>query len=335
MAMDARKRRILGAIVALYGQGGEPVGSGLLAHRFDMGVSSATLRNEMAALTRLGLLEQPHTSAGRIPSTEGYRYYLQELLAQSELLPNDEFTHIKRTFANLDKEPVKFAQGSAKALSKMTGYTAAVTTARAEDLCIVHFEVVQVGRNSAAVLAVTSSGGVHTRVARIKDGISRENATTLAAVLNQAMTFVVPDDLTDVLVQSICVKVGYRLQSVVTAAAELLKDSAEPHVFLAGEQYLLRWPELQGYLPKLLSTLNDEEAAGNLITPKNTDLAVFLGEDFMPRMPGLSIISKRYLAGGGLTGTVALIGPARMDYPKLIPILETFAVGLGGTVFEL
>ncbi len=334
MAMDARKRRILGAIVALYGQAGEPVGSGLLAHRFDMGVSSATLRNEMAALTRLGLLEQPHTSAGRIPSTEGYRYYLQDLLMGNRLLPTDEFAQIKKTFASLDKEPVKFAQGVSKALSKMTGYTAAVLAAHAEDLCIAHFEVVQVGRNSAAVLAVTSSGGVHTRVARVKGGISRENAANLAAVLNQTMTFVVPDDLTEVLVQSICVKVGYNFQSVVISAAELLKDSSEPHVFLAGEQYLLRWPELQTYLPRLLSTLNDEEAAGNLITPQNNDIAVFLGEDFMPRMPGLSIISKRYLAGGGLTGTVALIGPSRMDYPKLIPILETFAVGLGGNVFE-
>ena len=83
MAMDARKQRILEAIVALYAMDGEPVGSGLLANYFDMAVSSATLRNEMAALTRLGLLEQPHTSAGRVPSPKGYRYYLDHLLQGS------------------------------------------------------------------------------------------------------------------------------------------------------------------------------------------------------------------------------------------------------------
>ena len=80
MAMDARKQRILEAIVALYANGGEPVGSGLLANYFDMALSSATLRNEMAALTKLGLLEQPHTSAGRVPSAMGYRYYLDHLI---------------------------------------------------------------------------------------------------------------------------------------------------------------------------------------------------------------------------------------------------------------
>ncbi len=329
MAMDERKQQILGAVVALYGNAGEPVGSGVLANYLEMAVSSATLRNEMAALTKLGLLEQPHTSAGRVPSAKGYRYYIDHLLQESAPLGQTIQQQVKATLASLDQEPYKFAQGAANELSKMTGYTAAVTTPRADDLCIAHFEVVQVGRYSAAVLAVTSAGGVRTRVAHIEKGLTRQDAAAVAAVLNRSMTFIAPIDLSAVLLQTLTVEIGAAFSPILQAAVAVLEDSAKPHVFLGGEQNLLAWPELREYLPRLLGTLNDEEAAGQMITPSSNHTTVFFGEDFTPYMPGLCVVSKRYLSGGGLTGTIALVGPARMNFTQLIPVLETFAVGLG------
>ena len=167
MTMDARKQRVLQAIVALYGLEGEPVGSSVLANYFDMAVSSATLRNEMAALTKLGLLEQPHTSAGRVPSAKGYRYYLDNLLTDDQPLDRVTRARVEAVFASLDHEPEKLAQGAAKALAAISGCTAAVSTPCAEDLCVAHYEVVQVGRSAAAVLAVTTAGYVRTRVARV------------------------------------------------------------------------------------------------------------------------------------------------------------------------
>ena len=117
MTMDARKQRVLQAIVALYGLEGEPVGSSVLANYFDMAVSSATLRNEMAALTKLGLLEQPHTSAGRVPSAKGYRYYLDNLLTDDQPLDRVTRARVDAVFASLDHEPEKLAQGAARALA--------------------------------------------------------------------------------------------------------------------------------------------------------------------------------------------------------------------------
>ena len=114
MTMDARKQRVLQAIVALYGLEGEPVGSSVLANYFDMAVSSATLRNEMAALTKLGLLEQPHTSAGRVPSAKGYRYYLDNLLTDDQPLDRVTRARVDAVFASLDHEPEKLAQGAAR-----------------------------------------------------------------------------------------------------------------------------------------------------------------------------------------------------------------------------
>ena len=330
MTMDARKQRVLQAIVALYGLEGEPVGSSVLANYFDMAVSSATLRNEMAALTKLGLLEQPHTSAGRVPSAKGYRYYLDNLLTDDQPLDRVTCARVDAVFASLDHEPEKLAQGAAKALAAISGCTAAISTPCAEDLCIAHYEVVQVGRSAAAVLAVTTAGYVRTRVARVRTGLSRENAAALAALLNRNLTFVAPVDLSPRLLAELCSQIGPELVPVVSAAAAILQDSTTPHVYLGGEQYLLDWPQLEGKVGSILSLLNDEEEAARLIAPPlEQNESILLGEDLEPQIPGLCIVSDRYLVGGGLWGSVALIGPTRMPFQKLMPLLHAFADHLG------
>ena len=337
MTMDARKQRVLQAIVALYGLEGEPVGSSVLANYFDMAVSSATLRNEMAALTKLGLLEQPHTRAGRAPSATGYRYYLDHLLTDDQPLDRVTRARVDAVFASLDHEPEKLAQGAAKALAAISGCTAAVSTPCAEDLCIAHYEVVQVGRSAAAVLAVTTAGyvrtrvaRVRTRVARVRTGLSRENAAALAALLNRNLTFVAPVDLSPRLLAELCSQISPELVPVISAAAAILQDSTQPHVYLGGEQYLLDWPQLDGKVGSILSLLNDEEQAAALIAPPaEQSESILLGEDLEPQIPGLCIVSDRYLVGGGLWGSVALIGPTRMPFQKLMPLLHTFADQLG------
>ncbi|MGN0707609.1 MAG: heat-inducible transcriptional repressor HrcA [Faecalibacterium sp.] len=330
MAMDARKQRVLQAIVALYGLEGEPVGSSVLANYFDMAVSSATLRNEMAALTKLGLLEQPHTSAGRVPSAKGYRYYLDNLLTDNEPLDRVTGSRVDAVFASLDHEPDKLAQGAAKALAQISGCTAAVSTPCADDLCIAHFEVVQVGRSSAAVLAVTTAGYVRTRVARVRSGLTRDNAAALAALLNRNLTFVAPMDLSRRLLAELCSQTVPELVPVISAAAAILQDCTTPHVYLGGEQHLLEWPQLEGKVGSILTMLNEEAAAARLIQPPaGRNQMVLLGEDLDPQIPGLCIVSDRYLVGGGLSGSIALVGPTRMPFQKLMPLLHAFADQLG------
>ena len=331
MAIDRRKQRILEAIVALYAADGEPVGSGLLANYFDMAVSSATLRNEMAALTRLGLLEQPHTSAGRVPSPQGYRYYLNNLLGApgAIVLPPEDKARIDDLFATMDAEPEKLAQSAARTLADYTGLAAAATTPQADDLCIAHFEVVQVGRNAAAILAVTSAGYVRTRVARVREGLTREKAAQLASLLNHSLTFVAAVDLSRRALADLCSQIEPALVPVVSAAAAILEESATPRVYLGGEPFLLNWPQLEGKVQTILTLLNDEAAAARLIAAPAEGASVLLGEDMEPRIPGLSVVSCRYLVGGGLYGSVALVGPTRMPFSKVIPLLEAFADELG------
>ena len=190
--------------------------------------------------------------------------------------------------------------------------------------------MVQVGRSAAAVLAVTTAGYVRTRVARVRTGLSRENAAALAALLNRNLTFVAPVDLSNRLLAELCSRIDPELVPVISAAAAILQDSAQPHVFLGGEQYLLNWPQLEGKVGDILTLLNDEEQAAHIIAPPaDRSESVLLGEDLEPQIPGLCIVSDRYLVGGGLWGTVALIGPTRMPFQKLMPLLHLFADELG------
>ena len=260
----------------------------------------------------------------------GYRYYLDNLLTDDQPLDRVTRARVDAVFASLDHEPEKLAQGAAKALAAISGCTAAVSTPCAEDLCIAHYEVVQVGRSAAAVLAVTTAGYVRTRVARVRTGLSRENAAALAALLNRNLTFVAPVDLSTRMLSELCGQIAPELVPVVSAAAAILQDSVKPHVFLGGEQYLLDWPQLDGRVGDILTLLNDEEQAASLIAPpENRSESVLLGEDLEPQIPGLCIVSDRYLVGGGLWGSIALIGPTRMPFQKLMPLLHEFADQLG------
>jgi hypothetical protein len=169
-----------------------------------------------------------------------------------------------------------------------------------------------------------------TRLSQLRTGLSRENAAALAALLNRNLTFVAPVDLSPRLLAELCSQISPELVPVISAAAAILQDSTQPHVYLGGEQYLLNWPQLDGKVGSILSLLNDEEQAAALIAPPaEQSESILLGEDLEPQIPGLCIVSDRYLVGGGLWGSVALIGPTRMPFQKLMPLLHTFADQLG------
>lgn len=227
----------------------------------------------------------------------------------------------------MDAEPEKLVPAAARSLADLTGCAAAATTPQAPDLCIAHFEVVQVGRYSAAVLAVTSAGGVRTRVARVDTGLTRDDAANLAQLLNRGLTFVAPQDLSPMLMASMVLAAGERLAPVVMAAQALVTTG--PQACLEGAQYLAKMPDVRQNLGTLLEIFSDNAAATELIRPEGNRITATLGSDLDPEMPGACIVSKRYLAGGGLTGSVALIGSTRMEYQRLLPILDYFAAKLG------
>lgn len=332
MPIDDRKQRILMAIVSLYGSEGEPVGSQLLSRYFDMAISSATLRNEMAALTKLGLLDQPHTSAGRVPTPEGYRYFVENLLHMPGEINKQDKRAIDTIFTKLDYDPEKLAQGAARALSDLMECTVVTTTPRAEDMRIAHFEVLRVGRFSAAVLAVTSAGGVRTRVAKVDFELTEADVSTAAALLNRHLRFVAHADITHSLVLDLADAfsgAGSNMRPILSAALTLLSEVGNPSFYLEGQQYALRWPELSDNLQNLMELLNSPERLEDVIRPEGAHTTVRFGDEFGPPVPNLCVVARRYLAGGGLAGAIAVIGPTRMRFNEVIPRLEYFSTLLG------
>ena len=267
--MDDRKRRVLRAIVTLYGADGEPVGSGLLAEQFGHAVSSATLRNEMAALTKLGLLEQPHTSAGRVPSAKGYRYYIDNLLDTGARLPAEEKRQIDLLFREMDYDPERLAESAARALADLTGYCVVATTPKSEDLCIAHYEVMQVGRYTAAVLAVTNAGGVRTRTAKLDFALRPGDAQRLSQALNTYLTFRSAADVREEQMRAAAQSLGSAVYyPVLSAAVTLLREAGRPNVYLEGQQNLLNYAELADSFRTLMEFFSGHRSRQALRQPQ-------------------------------------------------------------------
>lgn len=333
MGMDDRKQRIMMAIVSLYANDGEPVGSNLLSRHFNMAVSSATLRNEMAALTRLGLLEQPHTSAGRVPTAKGYRYYVDNLLDTPDILQKADREEIDTLFRQLDYDPDKMVQGAARSLSSLLSYCVVATNPRAQDLSIAHFEVIRVGRSTAAVLAVTAAGGVRTRVAKVDFELSEGDTGKVADALNQHLRFVAEADINTVCVRTLVDSLGpggARWWPLLSAALTILGEVGKSDIYFEGQEHLLEWPELERNLRTLMAVLNDTHKLEALLQPRAGHTSILFGDEFADTpVPGMCLLTRQYLAGGGLSGVIAVVGPSRMRYREVIPKLEYFSDLLG------
>ncbi len=330
--MDERKQQVLRAIVTLYTTDGEPIGSHLLSEHMDLAVSTATLRNEMAALTRLGLLEQPHTSAGRVPSGAGYRYYIDHLMNAGTLSARQK-AEIDARFAAFDYDPPRLVAQAAQALSEQTGLMVAATTPRAEDIRIAHFQITQVGRWSAAVLAVTSAGGVLTRVARTSADLTEEDIRTANVLLNRALAFLTPADASPAILQGLQMAFGERaeaLMPVARAAFLLVQEAGNAVTAVEGIANLLQFPETAASLAQLLEFSSNHKRLARSIIPGGDRLAVTLGSDEGSDLPaGVAVMARRYMAGNGMRGGIAIIGPDRMPYGTLSPILEYYTLRLG------
>lgn len=330
--MDERKRQVLRTIVTLYTSDGEPIGSQLLSEHLGLAVSTATLRNEMAALTRLGLLEQPHTSAGRVPSGAGYRYYIDHLMGTVPLTAAERAAIDKR-FDAFDYDPPRLVQAAARSLSEHSGLMVAATTPRADDMRIVHFQLTQVGRNTAAVLAVTSAGGVVTRVARAGGTLSPQAVRGAEEVINRALGFLTPADITPAVAGDLVAALGGRaglLAPLADAALQLLTEAGSAVTAVEGIAHLLRYPVTAQNLGHLLEFGNDHARLARSVIPQADRLTVTLGGEDTADLPaGVAVMARSYVAGGGRRGGIAIIGPDRMPYGRLAPVLEYYALLLG------
>ncbi len=333
MELGERKQKILTAIVDWYIRTSEPVGSKALVEMLDNAVSSATIRNEMADLAAHGYLEQPHTSAGRVPTAKAFRLYIDHLMHRQPL-PEEDKRNIDDMLAGLAGDPERLIGEASQALAESTGCAAVSTTPSEQGTVIRRVEIMPVSSRTAALLLMTGSGVLRSRLCRFDSDVPAETLQKIGGVLAERFLGEPLIDIGLPQVQNLLLSLGdngLQVAPALTAFYELVQESAEAEVLLTGQLNLLQHPDFELERARsLLEFLTQREQLANMLTAHTGGLRVVLGnESYRPELFGSSIIVTRYLLDERTDGALGIIGPLRMDYAAAIPRLEYFAQAIG------
>lgn len=335
MEMSERKQKILKAIVDLYIRTAEPVGSKTIAAMPDMDFSSATIRNEMAELTNLGFLEQPHTSAGRIPSPAGYRFYIDRLM-QDYRLSVDETQSINQAMELRMQEFDRAMSKVGKLVSQLTNLPAYAMTAHTESVKVRRFEVLPAGEASFILVVMTTDETVKNKLIKLPLHTTEADLKLLSAVLNASLTEIPAEQFTPELIDRVTRSAGAASGLVPIAvdfAVHVLENCRRAEVYLTGQNRLLGQPEYQDLTraQEVLSAL-DEDTISNLpakLDP-NSPMQILVGpENVAQELKNTSVVVTRFDIGEGMQGMIGVVGPQRMDYAQITARLSYFAEGLG------
>lgn len=338
MEMSERRREILRAVVEHYIETAEPVGSKVIAQLAHLDCSSATIRNEMATLEKMGYLEQPHTSAGRVPSALGYRFYVNELM-EAHKLSLQETERINQSMHLKMRELDRVIDQAGKLVSQFTNYPSFALTAGRDRVFINRYDLLMVDQNSFIVVAMTNTNVVKNKLIHLPSDITEPQLQLLNALLNTSFTDKSLQELTPDLMRVAEKAAGssYGLISlVVSFAMEVLDDLEHSNIHTAGVNHLLDHPEYQD-LDKahdLLTYLSDDPNLAHLTEPfigdKDQNTKVLIGpENVAEELKDTSVVLASYDIGEGMKGVIGVVGPTRMDYAKVTAKLSYLADNLG------
>lgn len=327
MGMDERKFRILQAIIDDYILTAVPVGSRTISKKYDMGLSSATIRNEMSDLEELGYLDQPHVSAGRIPSAKAYRLYVDQLLKTGRLR-TDSDTALRAHFGGRVRQMEDVMDRAAQVLSNLTNYTAVVLPPTGSQPKIRNIQLVSVSDNAALAVIVTDAGVVRDAVIRVSEELDQDALYSVSRTLTDELAGKTLQEAVDRMPEIIH---GMQSQAELLEGLEdamhTRQQDSHPHVAIGGTSNMLSYPEYSD-MEKARSFLSLMETRDRLadIIGQNGEMAftVRIGpETGVPEMADCSIVTATYTAGNGQQGTIGVIGPTRMQYSRVLSIMNT------------
>lgn len=332
MDISERKLKILAAIVDGYILHGEPIGSKTLAGMLNFQVSPATLRNEMSALFELGLLEQPHTSAGRVPSHLGYRVYINQLMHRRELTA-DERDSIDALFNVSDPDPDRLLSDAAQALARYTNCATISTTITPHDVTVRRIEVVPIDRRTVVILVVASNGVIRNKVARVDYNLNREIIEFFTKFANDRFAGRSIEEITMQYLGSVAVALGEYTRVFTPLLAgiyEICRSIFEGQFYASGETNLLSYKEFRSIAHELLTTLGDRHRVTEMLPMNREGVRVTIGkENSLSELTDSSVLVATYHIGRESYGAIGVVGPVRLDYQTLIPHLEYFSQTLG------
>ena len=334
MEMTDRKQRVLRSIVDLYIRTAEPVGSKAISELPDMNYSSATIRNEMADLLAMGYLEQPHTSAGRIPSAAGYRLYVDELMADYRL-SMDETKLLSASFDEKMQQVDKLMERVAKLVSQATDLPAISMAARNTGTTVKRFELIMAGPGSTILVLMLSTDEVLNKLIKLPLQLEEMDLKLLSAVLNASMADLPLEDFTPELLERVVRSAGNAamlVPVVVDFATDALRGKSGTNLAVAGQMRLLGQPEYRDVdkAQRVITSL-DADALSNLpaVMQNENGTKVLVGpENVAQELKDTSVVMTKFDIGDGMQGMIGVVGPTRMDYAKVTARLSYFAESL-------
>ena len=334
MMISERKKKILAAVVDEYVRTAEPVGSKSIAANAGLGCSSATIRNELAELVSLGYLEQPHTSAGRIPTPMGYRLYVNELM-QKQKLSLEETEDINRRMNQKLRELDDTIGDISRLASQVTNYPALALTTRTA-VTIRRFDLIYVDANTFIIVALLSDNTVKNKLVKLPVSVDQKLVQRLASLFNSGFTNITEEAVTPLLINATerAADDTMGVTSVIAAfVIETLSSAVAPSAFVSGENRLLNQPEFRD--PDKAHKLMGYLSGGGYILPSEESLdeageiKVLIGpENVAEELKDSSVVIATYDAGDNTRGMIGVIGPTRMDYSTVAAKLSILAAGL-------
>ena len=336
MELSERRRKILRVVVENYIETAEPIGSKAIAEKAELTCSSATIRNELAALEKQGYLEQPHTSAGRIPSPLGYRFYVNELMEEHKL-SLQETERINEAMNTKMQELDRVIDQAGRLVSQMTNYPAFSLTAGGSEISIARYDLLMVDSSSFIVVVMTSTNVVKNKLLHLPTDINEPQLQLLNTLLNTSFTGKSLSELNPELMRVAEKAAGssYGLISlVVSFAMDVLDGLSQGAIHTSGVGHLLESPEYQdiGKAHKLMTYLSGEPEFSQLSLPmlqNSEDTKILIGpENVAEELKDTSVVLASYDIGEGMKGVIGVVGPTRMDYAKVTAKLSYLADNL-------
>lgn len=333
MEISARKKKILAAVVDEYIRTAEPVGSKTIAATAGLGCSSATIRNELAELTSLGYLEQPHTSAGRVPSPQGYRFYVNELMERQKL-SLQETEAINARLNEKMEQLDRLMTDAGKLAGQLTGYPA-LTLSAPRSVVIKRFDLLYIDANTFIIVLLLGNNTVKNKLIHLPFSVDQGQIQKLSALFNAGFTGLTEEEITPVLISATerAARDTMGLTSIIAAfAIETLTQSMEGQAFVTGESSLLQQPEFRDpdKAHRVISYLSDSSHLMRLPGDgRDNGVRVIIGpENLAEELKDSSVVMASYDAGEGQRGLIGVVGPLRMDYGAVAAKLQYIAEGL-------
>lgn len=333
--LDSRKVTILKAIIKTYLETGEPVGSRTISKFTDLKLSSATIRNEMSDLEELGYIMQPHTSAGRIPSDKGYRFYVDQIMQEKQ----EEVTEIKDLMLKRVDRVELLLKQMAKILAQNTNYAAMISAPQYHRNKLKFIQLSKVDEKKLLVVIVVEGNIIKNTIIPISQQLSDERLLNLNILLNSALNGLTIEEINLGVITRLKEQAGTHsevVDRVLNEVAEAIRADDDLQIYTSGATNIFKYPELSDgeMASRLIGTLEQKELLQELVDDVNSSesgsgIQVYIGDEApVQAMKDCSIVTANYELGEGLRGTIGIIGPKRMDYEKVLSTLKNLMTQL-------